>query len=894
MRLTHTLGLLASCAALSLAACSGTPAKPQPEQTPPPEQTTAKPQQKTAVADEIPAARKAPKRIILMIGDGMGLPVITGAAYAKGQPLELLKMPYASFMRTHEHEFLTTDSAASATAFATGHKTHFEGVSVKPGTTKAQETDPTHHLEHMVAQAKSLGLRSGLVATSRINHATPAAFASHRAHRGSYEEIALDMSTSGVDVLIGGGRQYFAKRKDGLDLLSKMRDEQGYSIADTADALLTQSKTSKKLVSLLHDKDMPSISEGGRAMSLAKMTEAALQSLDLDNEQGFFLMVEGSQIDWEEHAMNGPGAIAETLDFDEAIGVATKYAQGRDDTLVIVTADHETGGLSILDEPAIERFVKVFGSFDAANKAAATTFPGAKAPVPDALSRVELAEPSSFGPREKEHASLVTSYGHLSIASRKAWTKDDSFIATHTNTMVPLFAQGVGAAQIATVQDNADLGQAIFDMLASNAKQTPLAPAPTLPDQPPKNIVLMVGDGMGLASITAAFYVNGELEMLDAPVKGFVSTHATDRVVNDSAATATALAIGHRSRYGAVGVYPKDGQLISATSALELAESYGMRTGLVTTTTLTHATPAAFYAHVSGRGDEPEIAKYLVDLPSRIKGSDGIDVALGGGQVIFSKANLDALKARGVTIETTFSDAPIPANQQLLGLYAPKQLAEAHLRLDPKQAQGQPTLASMATRALNALQPKSPEDKGFFLLIEGGQIDWRLHDQRRDKTLIDEITDFDNAVKVVKDFAKTHGDTLVIITADHDHSLSLLDNHYGFSKGQCQAAKACGGTFEPTLIPLSTQANARREGFAQTELQGTSGTPQLILQYAWIVQEAKLRAKSHLPGPHAAHFVPLMAYGPSAARFSGFTDQPEVGQRIQALIRAQHSAPSDK
>ena len=103
------------------------------------------------------SAKQKPKRIILFIGDGMGVPAVTAGAYAKGAPLEMLQMPHFSFMRTHEFEYVTTDSAASATAFSTGHKTHYEGVSVKPGTTTAQENDSENHLSTMVDAARAVG-----------------------------------------------------------------------------------------------------------------------------------------------------------------------------------------------------------------------------------------------------------------------------------------------------------------------------------------------------------------------------------------------------------------------------------------------------------------------------------------------------------------------------------------------------------------------------------------------------------------------------------------------------------------------------------------------------------------------------------------------------------------
>ena len=875
------LGLLAS---LALLAC---PSSPPPRVEPP------RPAEDAPLASaEDARPPTAPRRVILFVGDGMGVAALSGAHYAKGSPLHMAQLPHVSFMRTHEHEFLTTDSAASATAFATGQKTHFEAVSVTPGTTREQETDPGRHMMTMVEHARALGLRTGLVATSRINHATPAAFAAHRHHRGSYEDIALDMSRAGVDVLLGAGYAYFNARKDGQDLLAAMR-EQGYTVALDAPSVEAAAKTSRKVVGLMHPKDMPPLSKGGRAMSLAQMTQHALTILDRDNPQGFFLMVEGSQIDWEEHAMDGPATLLETLDLDEAVGVARRYAADRSDTLIVVTADHETGGLAILDPPSAQPYVKAFGSWQQANEAVATTYPGASAPVPDALASVPLGDPKAQGMTQLGPAAqLVTTFGHLSVASRKHWTKDDSFIATHTNVMVPLLAQGLGAQQIAQIEDNADLGQALMGLLTRAAREQaqPGAGEPaqraSLGDAQarPKNIILMIGDGMGLPAITAAFYTRGSLQMLNAPVKGLVSTHGVDRLVNDSAATATALATGQRTRYGAVGMVVDDrGSLVSAPSLLELAESRGMRTGLVTTTTVTHATPAAFYAHVPQRKDEAAIAGFLVDLPSRVAGSDGLDVVLGGGASFFSAAQLDALRARGVTVERAASQTPIQG--QWLGLYADKALDPASTRL-ALDAQGQPkgpTLAQLTSRALDALA-SSPA--GFVLVVEGGQIDWRLHELTQGPALIDEVMELDEAVGVAMRFARERQDTLVVVTADHDHTLSLLDNHYGFSKGQCQIAKECGGQVPMTRIPLSADPSARRGGFRDEALQGASGAPALILQYAWVVQAAARMPGGPKAGPHSAHWVPLMAYGPQAQTLGGVLDQPIVGRRLMELLAA--------
>ncbi len=818
-----------------------------------------------------------PKRIILMIGDGMGVPAITAASYAKGAPLDMLGMPVVSMMRTHEFEYLTTDSAASATAFATGQKTHYEGLSVTPGTTPAQEEDASHHFETTVKAAQRAGWRTGLVATSRIVHATPAAFASHRQNRRSYEEIARDMLDAGPDVMLGAGTSYFTRREDGADLLGEF-GARGYTVATTPDEVQAARASASKLVGLMHDEDMPPVLEDARAMSLAEMTSTAIDVLDRDNPDGFFLMVEGSQIDWSEHAMDGEGTIAETLDFDEAVRAARAYAAKREDTLVIVTADHDTGGLTVLDEPSSAPYVERLGGREEVAKMATSEVAGMEYPEP--VEAHALGQ-GALGPTEYEGTDFHTTFGYLSVASRGMWMGRAPLIATHTATMVPLMSEGKGAEFIEGIRDNADLGRFIraailgtADAEMTSAEEASLTrTADTFSVERPRNVIVLVGDGMGIAPVTAAYYARGGLAMTGMPVTGLVSTHATDRVVNDSAASATALATGERTRYGAVGVVPRGDELVAAPTVLERAEAAGMRTGLVTTTTLTHATPASFYAHHPERRQEDLIAGQFVDLPERIKGSDGVDVAFGGGRVFFSKEHRAALKARGVTVLDEWSDEPAPPGEQVLRLLADRGLPSAPERMGA-DARG-PTLKAMTASALATL---SGEDEPFFLMVEGGQIDWAQHDLDTSERLIDEIKDFDDAVAQALAIAKHRGDTLVVVTADHDHTLSLLDNHYGFVNGHCGAAKRCGGPVTMQEVSVRPDQIHRGEGLDDAALQGEFAPPALILQYGWLPMAAS-RVKP-ISGPHSANFVPLFAYGPGSEALRGFHDQPEIGRYL--------------
>lgn len=820
---------------------------------------------------------KTPKRIILMIGDGMGVPAVSAAAYIKGAPLEMMQMPHVALMRTHEHEFMTTDSAASATALATGHKTHFEGVSVKPGATREQEEDPAYHLGTMVQAARDAGLKTGLVATARIVHATPAAFASHRHNRKSYDAIASDMTRSGVDVMLGAGTRFFQDRDDNRDLLGEL-SEQGYTIATTAAEVSEAASSATRLVGLLHEKDMPTISQGGRAMALPEMTRAALDVLDRDNPDGFFLMVEGSQIDWEEHAMDGVATIKETLDFDAAVGVARAYASRREDTLVIVTADHETGGLALIDHDSSKMYLDVLGGLEAANAIVAKDKKGNA--FADAVQFEELGGVGGeLGPVQPTDPRLATTFGYLSVASRSLWDSDRRFGATHTAAMVPLFSEGAGAELIARVHDNADLGRVIRSMILSG-KAGVLSPVERdaldkkqveFSTRRPRNVILLVGDGMGVASVTAAYYARGELAMTQMPVNGLVATHGYDRLVNDSAATATALSIGELARYGQVGMAGTADGSRSALTVIERAEARGLQTGLISSTTLTHATPGSFFAHHTSRREEEQIARFFVDLPERIQGSDGVDVAFAGGAKYFSSEQLDVLRERGVYVAFKWEDAPAPAGQQVLRLMAEKGLPAAPERLD--EGADVPGLEAMTSSALSTL---SAGEQGFFLLVEGGQIDWAQHGLETGERLIDEVVDFDRAVASAVAFAKERGDTLVIVTADHDHTLSVLDNHYGIHKDQCGAAKRCGGELELTELPVKAAKVARGDGFSDSTLQGEFGRPKILLQYGWLPQAARLVKKK--PGPHSANFVPLFAFGPGATELGGFKQQPEIGQ----------------
>jgi alkaline phosphatase len=279
------------------------------------------------------------KNIILLIGDGMGLPQISAALYSNDNKLSMERFTHLGFHMTYSSDDLITDSAAGATAFSCGIKTYNQAIGM---------TADTLPCRTILEELQSEGYATGLIATATIVHATPAAFATHQPLRWMYEDIAADLSDAGVDLLVGGGQRYFDRRNsDERNLLEEMRD-QGYTIIsyldqEFKDAILARSR---KLFYLAADKHPLTRATGREYLPLS--VKMGVQYLQSRSKKGFFLMAEGSQIDWGGHSNEGQLVAEETIDFDEAVGKALDFARRDGETLVIVTADHESGGMSLV------------------------------------------------------------------------------------------------------------------------------------------------------------------------------------------------------------------------------------------------------------------------------------------------------------------------------------------------------------------------------------------------------------------------------------------------------------------------------------------------------------------------------------------------------------------
>jgi alkaline phosphatase len=286
------------------------------------------------------------KNVILMIGDGMGVSHVFAGFSANNDQLYLQYAKHIGFQKTKSKDKYKTDSAAGGTAMACGVKTN--------NGTIGQDAD-NKDAKSILEIANENGKATGLVAASKITHATPASFIAHVPSRKLYEDIAEFFISDQLDLFIGGGLDDFEKREDKRSLLPDL-EQKGFQVVKTEDELnkIEEGKVAA-LLSSGHIDKYPA-----RGEFLPNSTNKALKLLSKD-EDGFFLMVEGSQIDWGGHDNSVGYVVEEMLDFDRTIGEVLKFAAEDGHTLVIITADHETGGMSVHDANPAEG--KVEGRF---------------------------------------------------------------------------------------------------------------------------------------------------------------------------------------------------------------------------------------------------------------------------------------------------------------------------------------------------------------------------------------------------------------------------------------------------------------------------------------------------------------------------------------------------
>lgn len=474
------------------------------------------------------SASAEPKNVILFIGDGMG-PQIAGLAiyyqrfmYGPDKPLHMERLMAAGntgYCLTYQYGTIVTDSASAATALSSGVKTRDAIIG------KDHEGRP---MKSIIDIAHQLGKSTGLISNTRITHATPAGFYAHVIHRDMENEIATQLVERGdIAIAFSGGAQYFipagmkvedhpdlkgigqkagwgtSRRKDTRDLIFSAK-EKGYRIVtnDKELAALDPTNTSKSL-GLFSASGFPSAIDRQPqhqtgVPNLAQLTEKALQILK-KNTKGFFLMVEGGQIDWVAHGNDVASVLHEMLEFDGAIGVAMTFAQDNPETLIVVTADHDTGGLAIAynkyQPPAPIKLASgetwkskynfaektIFEKMAKQKKSFLKMIMDSKG-NPQALQK-EIEENTAFSVTEEQAAAILTkdakgaflatkdfpefyvySPGNPSALLGRLFGKEMSTawaVGTHTHTPVMVFGKGPGAEKFRGLLNNTDIPKII-------------------------------------------------------------------------------------------------------------------------------------------------------------------------------------------------------------------------------------------------------------------------------------------------------------------------------------------------------------------------------------------------------------------------------------------------
>ncbi len=307
-----------------------------------PKPETGQVKQPVNTAPEPVVVKKNPLNVILMIGDGMGLTQISAGMYSNGNKLHLERFKAIGLHKSYSGDNLVTDSASGATAFSAGLKTYNGAIGV--------DMDTLPH-QTILEMAEERGYRTGMVATSTIVHATPASFIAHQPLRKMYEEIAADFLKTEIDFFVGGGKKFFDRRETDERNLYEELENKGYFVSDYFKKDLNEINPNPDGLNFAYftsDVDPLPVLQGRDYLNDAsKKACEFLSKRSKNKETGFFLMIEGSQIDWGGHANNSDYIISEMIDFDETIGSILDFAEADGNTLVIVTADHETGGYAI-------------------------------------------------------------------------------------------------------------------------------------------------------------------------------------------------------------------------------------------------------------------------------------------------------------------------------------------------------------------------------------------------------------------------------------------------------------------------------------------------------------------------------------------------------------------
>ena len=379
------------------------------------------------------AQNQKAKYVFYFIGDGMGFNHVSVTEYWLGytegvfdsRPLAFSKFPVLGWAVTHSASNLITDSAAAGTALSTGSKTDNGMLGVDPDTTA---------LESIAGKIHDAGYKVGISSTVGINHATPGAFYGHSASRSNYYDIAMEIPASGFEFFAGGGVIESTGEDGDKASVYDFIEKNGYVIAEGMDEFDGMKASAGKMLLLQEDGRMKTELPYAIDMKDGDMTQADLVKASIDflydgNGQGFFVMSEGGRIDWASHGNDTKAMILETLSLSDAVAEAIKfYNEHPDETLIVVTADHETGGLTMSWESGYNVY------FD----------------------KIENIGKSKDFASDEERREM----DEASHAAHIGWTTGD-----HSGANVPVFAIGAGSSLFSGRMDNTEIPKKICEAM---------------------------------------------------------------------------------------------------------------------------------------------------------------------------------------------------------------------------------------------------------------------------------------------------------------------------------------------------------------------------------------------------------------------------------------------
>ncbi len=432
------------------------------------------------------AAKQQPeikaKNVIMLIPDGMAQDATALARWYNGGELLALDEMASGLVRTYSADAAIADSAPAGTAFATGYKSHTGYVGVlpdrntMPGLKALKAGDEKRPVANILEAAKLSNKATGIIATSEIMHATPADFSAHYPDRSNYDALSEQQVYAGIDVVLGGGAQYFtaAGRKDGEDLTAAIH-RLGYNVVTDTAGL--KAAGNGKVWGMFADKgmDYDIDRDPAKQPSLAEMTSKAIDILSQDKD-GFFLMVEGSKIDWAAHANDPIGIISDVNAFDKAVAQALAFAKKDGNTLVIASTDHMNGGLTIGDRDTSKTYDKLpLSTFIDPLKKAKVTGEGLEKLFNSDRSNIVQVMSDNFGITDltadeiaaiKDTKAGSMNYTVGPMISKRAhigWTSNG-----HTGGDVVLYSYGPGGKQLTGLVENTDIARYMEAALGLN------------------------------------------------------------------------------------------------------------------------------------------------------------------------------------------------------------------------------------------------------------------------------------------------------------------------------------------------------------------------------------------------------------------------------------------